>query len=284
MPSAAPRASAVINAVSGALFRRVPNPTLTWTGVSSPGLDRRLLLRVGDCSWQQIPYGHTWGRPGYPAFVAEALVSRGIALSFANYHAGLVRDVPDRDRLAAVCRGHPDAIIVQLGAYYASRALIPGEAIRPYELRTWFNSVTGPAGGSLHRTISRPLLRHRGRYRTPPASDVDAGAELSAFLLRLRADHDGVPIGFIPPHMTSIDGAMNPDRLRKTADLLVDAAHAASTCVIDVRGDLARAGLSPSRLFGANGYDLRQPGHEIVGRRVVDWLLAEWFDTKPAYA
>jgi hypothetical protein len=255
----------------------VPNPTLQWHGVTAPGADQRLLLRIGDCSWQEIPHGHTWGAPGYPRLIAEALTRIGISLRFANHHSGLAGDLPDPDALARTCQGsRPDAIVVQLGSYYAGRGLVSGENFEPHELRTWFNWVSGPVGGALHRSISRPLLKRRGHHRVPAASELDAGTHLEAFLSGLHESYSGTPVAFIPPHMTHVDASVDPARLVDAANVLIAGARAADATVIDIRPEIAAAAAGGSLLFGANGYDLRRPGHAIVAEKVLAWLQAEW--------
>src|ERR1700722_12102820 len=100
--------------VSRAAFRRVPNPNLLWRGISAPEQPSRVLMRVGDCSWLEMPYGHTWGPPGYPRLVAEALARGGTALRFANHQVTLAADLPDLATLERTCgESSPDAIIVE---------------------------------------------------------------------------------------------------------------------------------------------------------------------------
>ncbi len=214
-------------------------------------------MRVGDCSWLEMPYGHTWGPPGYPRLVAEALARGDTALRFANHQVALAADLPDPATLERTCgEASPDAIIVEIGAYYSTRGLLDGKLVEPYELRTWFHWIAGPVGGFLHRRLSRPVLRRYGHYRSSSACTAHADDDLKAFLIALRAHYPGVPVAFLAPHMTTVDAAVDPARLREAADLLVAAARATLTKVIDVDAELHAAARSGECVFGASGLRL----------------------------
>lgn len=255
----------------------MPNPTLLWHGVAAGGERQRLLLRVGDCSWQNIPHAHTWGSPGYPLLLARALLADGTAMRFANYHAGTAASLPGTDALERACGGgRPDAIVVEFGSYYAGRGLIRSSVIKPYELRTWFNWMSGSLGGALHRVLSRPLLRRWGRHRSEPASELGAGSELALFLDGLRAHYPGVPVVYLPPHRVDVDAAVDPARIEDAAAVLIDGARRGGAAILDCRAELAEASAGGREMFAANGYDLRLAAHEVLAGRMLRWLQAEW--------
>jgi hypothetical protein len=261
--------------VSRAAFRRVPNPNLLWHGLSAPG-QNRLLMRIGDCSWMEMRHGHTWGEPGYPRLMAEALAGAGIGMRFVNHQVAIAANLPDLATLEHICgTSWPDAIVVELGAYYSTRALLEGKIVEPYELRTWFHWVSGPVGGALHRWLSRPLLRRYGHYRSPSAIDAGAGRDLEMFLRRLRCRYRGVPVAYLAPHKAVVDAAVDPERLREATDVLIAAACASGATVIDVAAELDEAARGGGRVFGDSGYDLCHTGHEIIAGRMLGWLREE---------
>ena len=268
----------LFNHISGAAFRRVPNPTLQWHGVEQPGPEAKLLLRIGDCSWQAIEHGHTWGEPGYPSLVADALLAEGTELRFANFHAEDAAALPAGESIDHILAGEtPDAIVLEIGAAYAGRGLIKGVRIRPFELRTWVHWVTGRWGGAVHRHISRPLLRRWGNHRSGSASELAAGESLRSYLAFLGERYPGVPVAFLPPHMTDIDGAIDPDRLSDAASVLRAAAlrSGGPVTIIEIGRGLEQAA-GRGEIFAANGHDLRRDGHEVVAGGVLEWLRSSW--------
>jgi hypothetical protein len=262
----------------------IPNGLRDWHGVDAePGLERRNLLRIGDCSWIQIEHAHTYGPAGYPYFAAQRLLEHGIAMGFSNYAAVHLDGLPTDERLERYAReSPPDAILIQVASAYSSHELL---RIGPISAgRTWVNWKLGALGGANHRHVVAPLLRRWGRPVVDMPDRPAFTAELLAFVARLRRVFPGVPTAIAPPHA---DSRTHNDRmfvrLDETGAAIREAAAEAGVPLLDYSGPLRAAmAAGATDLHCANLYNLRRAGHELAAEPVAEWLLNAWAPARPS--
>lgn len=264
----------------GRMLRQVPNPTHEWKGLEAGGLNRRYLLRIGDCSWMNVPHAHTYGPPGYPRVLAEQCLIRGVALRFENYVVLRLDEPPSRERLAGFgLESTPDAIIVQMGVLYAARELLalPDWLLAP--LRTWVNWRLGHAGGYVHRFAVRPALRHWGRPFLPSARESDLRTSMRGLLMLVRETFPSVPLLMLSPHPLIVEGWADRGLLDEACEMMFAAARDVDVPVLDYRPVVRQAiDAGITGVHGVNGYDLRESGHALVAAELMKWLPPLWLE------
>lgn len=271
----------VRNEIGQRAIRNLANPTLTWHGVEDPELQGRRLLRIGDCSWQVIDRGHTFGRPGYPAMVADRLRSMGVAMAFDDCYAGTSSQI-SIEMLERVAPERPDAIIVQMGVLHGLLELLALWDAGLVTVRAAANRRLGVLGGPLHRRLTAPLLRRYGRPCMAPVSAEQVASELDALFAWIDARHPGVPRAVLPPHGLIQSGWADPVTVQEATDCYLDSAVRHGADILDYRERLReRAAGRERRFYGANGYDLRAPGHEVIADMLLTWLSAQWGLDRP---
>jgi hypothetical protein len=264
---------------------KVPNPTLGWHGVQEPGLPRRHLARIGDCSWQIIDFGHTMGPPGYPAALADMLRGQGIAMGFSNYFAGTAADVTEAglERLVPV---ESDAIILQFGGQHGMRRLLGSTGPRTASLALWANSRAGSLGGLVHRHVTGPALNRWGRSYWPEHENVVRDDDVRRVLSWLAEHRPGVPCAMLSAHPVRRSGWADPLLVDQATERYMRIAQQHGVFVLDYRmeilGLLDSGQLRERDVFGATGYDLRAAGQRVIADGLRDWLGTRWLNGSDA--
>jgi hypothetical protein len=274
----------IAGGISHRLKQSVPNPTATWKGASlmvlrGVPLTPRRLLRIGDCSWQEIKYAHTMGAPGYPRYIGERLLGRGIAMQFENHFA---LDYPSFDlrRLDDIV-APPDVVLLHLGASYGIREILPMERAGLEWVSLWANYRLGRCGAATHRSIVAPVSKRFGRVPRRPRLE-SISTDMRMLLAGLRGRFGDVPVAVLLPHTPIRDGWACPAAIEEAAERQRAAATDLDLQVIDYREALNEASESANRLYGANGFDLCRPGHEVIAAMVFNECLAPlWMDSDP---
>src|SRR5690348_3834222 len=139
----------------------VADPVKGWPGTAHPDLPTVRMLHVGDCSLRSMESSHDFCAPlGYPRVAAQALLEQGIGTEFSHYFAVLFEHLPDMELLRRRMKlsGDPDVIVVQVGASYARRLILP-DTRAIMRLRSDLGRRLGPRVFNVYRPL-RPVVRH----------------------------------------------------------------------------------------------------------------------------
>lgn len=225
------------------------------------------MLHVGDCSLRTMESSHDFRAPlGYPYVAAEALLDEGIGVEFSHYFAVLFEHLPDIELLRRRMKlsGDPDVIIVQLGATYARRVILP-DTRTIGRLRSDLGRRLGPRVFSVYRPL-RPVVRRVGRH----ATEWHGSERLERFLRDISDEWPEArvlllqPFLGVHPYPTQL-----PIRERTRAHV-----HAvAERCAVDELDFTDLLGNDPA-LRGANAHNLNERGSELIGRELARWILA----------
>jgi hypothetical protein len=258
---------------------------LDWHGVQEPGLPRRHLARIGDCSWQIIDFAHTMGPPGYPAALADLLRRQGIAMGFSNYFAGTAAEVTEAglERLVPV---ESDAIILQFGGRHGMRRLLASTGPRTASLALWANWRAGSLGGSLHRHVTGPALNRWGRSYWPEPESIVRDDDVHRVLSWLAEHRPGVPCAMLSAHPVVRSGWADPLLVDQATEQYMRIAQEHGVFVLDYRTAILRrlgsGQLHERDAIGATGYDLRAPGQRVIAEGLRDWLGTRWLNGSEA--
>lgn len=270
--------------LAGREWLQAPNPTVGWRGIEVPGLPRRHLARIGDCSWQIIDRGHTMGPPGYPEMLAEMLRQQGVAMGFSNYFVGLASDITDA-HLERLVPAESDAIILQLGAQHGLRKMLGATGPRTASLALWANWRAGSLGSVVHRRVTGPALDRWGRSYWPEPASVVRDEDVHRLFSWLADHRPGVPCAVLSSHPIIRSGWVDPLLVDRASEQYMRIAQEHGWSVVDYRADVLRqlevGHLQERDVFGATGYDLRAPGHRVIAERLFEWLGTEWGDVIP---
>ena len=257
-------------------LRDLPNPTLVWHGLPDSRLDQIRILRIGDCSWQAIDHAHSFGKPGYPAILAERLREDGVAMRFDDCFAANTEEI-SLERLTKLTPEAPDAIIVQMGGSHALMEILPIHRMGFSVVRLRINWELGRLGGWLHRHIVSPVVRRFGK----PVGEMWDYERVEPGMARLADWIDerfpGVPWAILSLHPPAYGGYKDLELAERSMDVYVRAAVAHGATFLDYRAAVsaAAAGRPVSEFYGASGYDLRAPGHVLIAAMLHEWLRAE---------
>ncbi len=245
-----------------------PDPVRAYPGTARPGLPTLRLLHVGDCGLRSMEAGHDFRAPlGFPRAAADRLLEHGIGMEFAHYFAVTFEHLPDIETLRR--RSHvsdaPDVIVIQLGATYARRLILPDR--RPImRLRVDIARRLGRRTFPGYRAL-RPVVRRLGRHPTP----YQGAAGLCSFLAELRREWPGADVVIVQPFERAHPYPSQLPIAERTRRDLRELARAAGVAELDLGAVL---GTDPA-LRGANGYNLNARGSELAGEALARWILRE---------
>jgi hypothetical protein len=204
--------------------------------------------------------------PGYPRVMAERLAADGPGLEVGFGIFGKYEDLP-RDEPALVrhlkLTGAPDGVVVQLGAIYGLRRVLPdGNAL------DIVRGAVARALGPLAIPVSR-VMRPVGQRVGTPVTSYPGTAPLEAFLELAQATWPDARVAVMPPfprHIASravraVEARVHDEQLAASARADVD--------FLDC-GQALLAGRE--RTTGANGYNLNAAGSRIVAEQLLPWL------------
>jgi hypothetical protein len=192
---------------------------------------------------------------------------------FDAYHVGTPRHAT-AESLEKYVPADTDAIMLQFGVQHAMRELVPHQLPGAEFGRLWVNSRTGSAGSWFHRKVTARILCRYGRLRMETNRLEEEMNRLLDWLFINRRD---IPCAILSPNPIVCAGWADPEVLDSVAARLLTTAEGRGIQVIDFRSTLMRVAEGrEGEFFGANGYDLRRPGHRVVADAVLEWLLPLW--------
>jgi hypothetical protein len=237
------------------------DPTRRWPG-SATGADAALRVAFyGDCSMRAMDRSHGVHTPmGWPRVLAER-----VPLEFSAVFTTMFEWMPGRDDLGRHLRlsGDPDVVLVQIGALYAQRTVLP-DSSRFLRLREDIGRRLGARVFAGYRVV-RPVTRALGRERLP----YPGAAGLERFLAAAREAWPGARLAVIQPYpRLSATRSQRAVEARVWEDVRAVSARAGVECI-----DLSSALGDDPRLRCANRYNLNAAGAEIAGAVLADRLL-----------
>ena len=238
------------------------DPTRRWPG-SATGDDAALRLAFyGDCSMRAMDRSHgVHNTMGWPRVLAERT-----PLEFSAVFTTLFEWMPGRDDLARHLRlsGDPDVVLVQLGAAYARRTVLP-DTSRFLRVREDIGRRLGDRVFAGYRVV-RPVTRVLGRERVP----YPGPAGLERFLAAVREALAGRPPRCDPAVPTGCTARPSQRAIeaRVWDDIRAVCARAGVECL-----DVSDAAGHDPRLRCANGYNLSAAGAELVGARLAERVI-----------
>jgi hypothetical protein len=243
-----------------------PDPVRSYRGTARPDLPTLRLLHVGDCGLRSMDAGHDFRAPlGFPRAAAERLLRAGIGVEFAHYFAVTFDQLPDIATLRRCThlRDAPDVIVIQLGATYARRLILPD---RPaiMRLRVDIARRLGRRTFAGYRVL-RPIVRRFGRH----ATSYRGAALVEHFICELREEWPDADVVVLQPFERAHPYPSQLPIAERTRRDLHAAACATGAAELDFGAVL---GTDPA-LRGANGYNLNARGSELAGDALTDWIL-----------
>ncbi|HET8673567.1 MAG TPA: hypothetical protein VFL87_08025, partial [Thermoleophilaceae bacterium] len=204
---------------------------------------------------------------GFPAVAAERLLAAGIGMEFAHYFAVTFEHLPDVATLRRRVHldGTPDVIVVQLGATYARRVILP-DTPAIMRLRVDIARRLGRGTFAWYRVL-RPIVRRVGRHK----ARYPGAAPLERFLNDVREEWPEADVVVLQPFERTHPYPSQLSISERTRRDLHDACRVAGLAELDLRAVL---GTDPA-LRGANGYNLNARGSELVGEALARWILDE---------
>lgn len=246
----------------------VADPVRSWRGSARAGLPVVRLLHVGDCGVRQMDASHDlYGPPGYPRVAAEGLLRHDIGIEFSHYFAVRFEHLPDIETLRRHSRlsDEPDFILVQVGAAYTRRILLPDKP-RVHQLRDEVGRRAGRLVFAFYRLL-RPCLRLFGRH----SADYVGAGELDRFVGELKRAWPRAEVVLVAPFRRSPGyAAGEPIAARVEADMHALASSRPGVSVFDGNDVLGR---DPG-LRCVTGYNLNGRGGELAGEQLAEWIRA----------
>jgi hypothetical protein len=263
--------------VLGRVYRGVfgtpaPDGVRGWEPTTAPGLTNLTLLHVGDCGLRTMEAGHDFRAPlGFPAVAAAELARDGIGVEFFHYFAVKFEQLPDIEllRRRTHLSGDPDVIVVQLGANYGRRIVIPDRKL-VQRFRVDLARRLGRRVFLGYRLL-RPLVRVFGRH---PNAYHGTGA-LERFLRAAAEEWPEARIVLLQPFYRAHPYPTQRPIQDRTC---VDMSAAAKRCGVEELDLTDLLGTDPA-LRGANGYNLNWRGSEMVGSELASWIRGERADS-----
>jgi hypothetical protein len=245
-----------------------PDPARGWRGaVNDPGAARRMAV-FGDCSWRAMEAAHgTHTPPGYPRAMAERLAQDGPGLQVGFGIYGWYELLPQTaEELVRHLKldGPPDLVVVQLGAIYGLRRVLPDNN-RLDRLRGAVARALGPLAIHVSR-ITRPVGQRLGSS----ASEYHGPARLESFLALARATWPEARIVLMAPFPRRI---ASPQVRAIGARIHREQAAAAAGAGVDFLDCGPALQAAQARTNGANGYNLNSAGSEIVAGELLEKLV-----------
>jgi hypothetical protein len=242
------------------------DPVREWRGTADPDLPLLRVLHVGDCGIRSMNTSHDPKAPlGFPAVAADRLVQEGVGMEFFHYFAVKYELLPSVERLERIMRlsGDPDLILVQLGATYGRRVVVP-DVRRTMQFRYELSRRVGRLVFHWYRVL-RPWVRLFGRH----ASSYPGPELLERLLLDLKARW---PSAEVVLFVTFPRSYIYPTAVPIMARVEEDTRAAAERCGVTLLDFSDALGKDPA-LRCAAGYNLNSRGSELVGEKLAAFLL-----------
>jgi hypothetical protein len=242
------------------------DPVREWRGTAHPELPLLRVLHVGDCGIRRMETSHDPKAPlGFPAVTSERLLQDGVGMEFFHYFAINYQKLPSIERLERVMRlsGDPDVILLQLGATYGRRVIVP-DVRRTMQFRYELARRAGRLVFPWYRVL-RPWVRMFGRHASP----YPGPEQLERMLRDLK---ERWPAAEVVLFVTFPRAYIYPTAVPIMAQVEADARAAAERCDVTLLEFADVLGKDP-KLRCAAGYNLNGRGSEVVGEKLADYLL-----------
>ena len=242
------------------------DPTRGWPATAVAGEPALRVAYYGDCSFRAMDRSHGVHNPvGWPQVLAARLLEQGERMEFSTVIMNEFDHLPGREDLDRYLRlsGLPDVVLVQLGALYTRRTVLP-DTPALLRLRQDIGRRLGRHVFTGYRLL-RPGVRVFGRQVVP----YGGAAGLERLLLAVRdAWPEAVVAMITPPPRYPALRVQREIEARVVADARAACRRAGVEC-LDVTAVLGSA----ARLRCANGYNPSTAGAQLVGESLTDWLL-----------
>jgi hypothetical protein len=243
-----------------------PDPFLSWRGTSVPGRPALNVLHVGDCGARQMDVAHDLlAPPGYPLWLARALLRFGLGLAFLHFFCVNFEELPEIDAVQSLSRFEavPDILLIQIGSAYTRRVILP-DTRRVHQLRDELARRAGRLTPAFYRLL-RPFVRVFGRHSTPYRGVTG----LECFIRSAREAWPSVHVVLVLPFRRSPGYPSGEAIARRVEADLYSLTHLPAVSVFDANSVLGRDPV----LRCLTGYNLNGRGSELVGEELARWLI-----------
>jgi hypothetical protein len=271
------RTGMLARGIAKRLYRAVVGPAVDldpvrdWRGTGDPDLPLLRVLHVGDCGIRSMETSHDPKAPlGFPAVAADRLLEQGIGMEFFHYFAINYDELPRIDRLERISKlsGDPDVILVQLGATYGRRVVVP-DVRRTMQFRYEVSRRAGRLVFPWYK-ILRPFVRVFGHHNSEYLGPEKLERHLNALQQRWPDAEVALLVTF--PRSAIYPTAV-PIMARVEQDAR-DAGEHRGVTVLEFADVLGK----DRKLRCVAGYNLNGRGSELVGEKLAGWLLDQSAD------
>src|SRR5919198_645993 len=242
------------------------DPVREWRGTADPDLPLLRVLHVGDCGIRAMDTSHDPKAPlGFPAVAADRLLEAGIGMEFFHYFAINYDQLPSIERLERISKlsGDPDVILVQLGATYGRRVVVP-DVRRTMQFRYELSRRVGRLVFHWYRVL-RPWVRFVGRH----SSEYPGPERLDQFLGELRERWPSADVALIVSFPRAYIYSTAVPIMARVEEESREAARRAGVTLLEFADVLGK----DPQLRCAAGYNLNSRGSQIVGDKLAAFLL-----------
>ena len=268
------RTGMLARGIAKRLYRAVVGPAVDldpvrdWRGTGDPDLPLLRVLHVGDCGIRSMETSHDPKAPlGFPAVAADRLLEHGIGMELFHYFAINYDTLPSIDRLERISKlsGDPDVILVQLGATYGRRVVVP-DVRRTMQFRYEVSRRAGRLVFPWYK-ILRPFVRVFGHHNSEYLGPEKLERNLNALQQRW-------PDAEVALLVTFPRAYIYPTAVPIMARVEEDARATGERCGVTVLEFADVLGKDP-KLRCVAGYNLNSAGSEVVGEKLAGWLLEQ---------
>jgi hypothetical protein len=268
------RTGMLARGIAKRLYRAVVGPAVDldpvrdWRGTGDFDLPLLRVLHVGDCGIRSMETSHDPKAPlGFPAVAADRLLEHGIGMELFHYFAINYDTLPSIDRLERISKlsGDPDVILVQLGATYGRRVVVP-DVRRTMQFRYEVSRRAGRLVFPWYK-ILRPFVRVFGHHN----SEYLGPEKLERHLNALQQRWPDAEVALL---VTFPRAYIYPTAVPIMARVEEDARATGERCGVAVLEFADVLGKDP-KLRCVAGYNLNGCGSEVVGEKLAGWLLEQ---------
>jgi hypothetical protein len=268
------RTGMLARGIAKRLYRAVVGPAVDldpvrdWRGTGDPDLPLLRVLHVGDCGIRRMETSHDPKAPlGFPAVAADRLLEHGIGMELFHYFAINYDTLPSIDRLERISKlsGDPDVILVQLGATYGRRVVVP-DVRRTMQFRYEVSRRAGRLVFPWYK-ILRPFVRVFGHHN----SEYLGPEKLERHLNALQQRWPDAEVALL---VTFPRAYIYPTAVPIMARVEEDARATGERCGVTVLEFADVLGKDP-KLRCVAGYNLNSAGSEVVGEKLAGWMLGQ---------
>ena len=241
------------------------DPVREWRGTADPDLPLLRVLHVGDCGIRAMDTSHDPKAPlGFPAVAADRLLEAGIGMEFFHYFAINYDQLPSIERLERISKlsGDPDVILVQLGATYGRRVVVP-DVRRTMQFRYELSRRVGRLVFTWYKVL-RPWVRLVGRHR----SEYPGPDRLEQLLCEVQERWPSADVALIVSFPRAYIYPSAVPIMARVEEESREAALRAGVILLEFADVLGK----DPKLRCAAGYNLNSAGSKLVGEKLAGWL------------